>query len=332
MFEKIIFSQPYWLVVWLGVILWVIYIFFKKTDIYNFSGLSDLQKVYGRHSYFYYVYILLLLIITGIYSLLLSQPLGVFQWEKIKKNGIDIQIIFDVSYSMIAQDIAPSRIEVAKTVVSDFVSETQNDRIGLILFAGKPFTSIPLSFDYVFIDQFLWKIHVDTINQERPHLSGTAIGDALILWAKWLLQEEQKREKIIILLTDWEANRGIDPLVALSYLQEKGIKTYTIWVWKDDETFIDLANNIGVVQRLQVWGIDEKTLKKISQETGGNYYRADSKDELSRIFKDISQLEKTEIEVEQFSLYDSKNTEIFFLLCISYIFLGYFVFRKKIQF
>lgn len=332
MLQSVTFLQPQWIVITFCIALFCVFLFLRSAKNYNFSATDALQKAYGNTSFWYYIFVILTVIISIVLWFLLSQTVGVSQWEKINKNGIDIQIVFDVSYSMIAQDIAPSRIEVAKKVVADFVSGLQTDRLGIILFAGKPFTSIPLTFDYDFIKEFLWDVSVRTINQDRPQLSGTAIGDALILWAKWLLQEEQTREKIIILLTDGEANRGIDPLIALGYLKEKNIKVYAIGVGKDDETFIQIVNDLWVIQDVQIGGIDEETLMKISQETWGKYYRADSTQALTNIFRDIWELEKQEIEVEQFSLYTPKDTHILIILLILSVLLGYFIFHKKIFF
>jgi len=308
----------------------LLYVFFWKGKKYNFSGVSDITQVYGTSALSYKVFVFLVVGITFLFGVLFSIPVNIIEKEKVKKDGIDIQIIFDVSYSMIAEDITPSRIEVAKKVVSDFTGKLQADRLWVILFAGKPFTSIPLSFDYNFIQSFLEDVNVGTINQDYPQLAWTAIGDALVLGADVLLQEEKQREKIIILLTDGEANRGLDPLVALSYLKEKGIKTYTIGVGKDDTTFIHLTDNVWFIQKIQVWGVDEQTLEKISLETGGKYYRADSKESLSRIFADISELEKSEIEVESLQVYTPKFTEILLGMLLLYLGIGFIIFRKNI--
>jgi len=310
-------------------VVWV-YVFFCRGKKYNSILIEDIQKVYKKTALTYRIFFIFVTCITLLFGILFSVPVNTIEKEKIKKNGIDIQIIFDVSYSMIAQDITPSRIEVAKKVVSDFTGQLQADRLGVILFAGKPFTSIPLSFDYVFIQNFLQDISVDVINQDHPQLAGTAIWDALVLGADVLLKQEPQREKIIILLTDGEANRWLDPLVALSYVKDQGIKTYTIGVWKDDTTFIDIPDSFWFVQRLQVWWIDEETLQKISSETGWKYYRADSKQELDRIFRDISRLEKKEIEVENLQIYTPLFTEVLLWMLLLCMWVLYIIFRKKI--
>jgi len=129
---------------------------------------------------------------------------------------------------MIAQDILPSRIDVAKKVFSDFIWALESDRVGLILFAGNPFQSVPLTYDYDFLKNFIDDMSVESVDQNNPILQGTAIGDALVLGSGVLSKENPEREKIIILITDGEANRGIEPELALKLLKEKNTKTYTI--------------------------------------------------------------------------------------------------------
>lgn len=253
-----------------------------------------------------------------------------FEKEKIKKNGIDIQIVFDTSYSMIAEDIKPSRIEVAKNVVSNFVTALEADRVGVVLFAWKPFSSVPLSFDYTFLQSFFSDISVQTIDQDIAHLTGTAIGDALVLAADNLIQDNIEREKIVILMTDGEANKWLDPILALKYLKDKNIKTYTIGVGKDENTFIDIIDRVGFRQKVQIGGVDEETLLKIAHETWWKYYRADSESALDDIFSDIGKLEKKEIEVEKIVLQKPKDREFLLFLMALYAIMLFLIFRKRI--
>lgn len=110
-----------------------------------------------------------------LFVLLLASPYQKFTQETVERNGIDIEILFDVSYSMTATDLKPSRLEIAKKVFSDFVNGLTSDRVGMIVFAGKPFTSFPLTFDYHFIQQFLQNLTIDIIDQSMYGLQGTAI-------------------------------------------------------------------------------------------------------------------------------------------------------------
>lgn len=332
MFNNTLFTSPYYILIsciFLGILA-VVWFFPKKK--FNILSFQDIKSVYGIHSFWYVISLFFIVCITLLFWVILSSPVSEKQEEKIKKNGIDMNIVLDVSYSMIAQDISPSRIESAKKVLQDFLWNIQTDRVGIILFSGKPFTSVPLNFDYWFLSDFVSEISVDIINQDRPHLSGTAIWDALMLSSHTLLQDNSEREKVIILITDWEANRGIDPLVALAYLKEKNIKVYTIGIGKDEETFIELSTDLWFIQRIPIGAVDEKTLQKISFETGGKYFRGDSENTLEDIFNEIQLLEKTEIEVEQIQMYTSQLPFWYTLISIFIASFLFIYFRKNIRF
>lgn len=331
MLTNISFLHPLFLIAWCIISVFFVYVFLRKSKKYNFLAIADIESVYKKNSFFYILFFLLVVLTTLMFWLVLATPVQNIEKETIKRDGVDIEIVFDTSYSMIAQDLKPSRMEVAKKVVSDFIAALETDRVWIILFSGKPFSSVPLSFDYDFLRDFLSEISVQSIDQSRPHLTGTAIGDALVLAADSLEKDNQDREKVIILMTDGEANRGLDPILALKYLKEEGIKTYTIGVGKDEQTTVDIIDAFGFRQRVQIGGIDEETLKKIAIETGGKYYRADSQKTLDMIFEDIQQLEKKEIEIEKISLKNPKTTPVIILLLFLSFWVGYFIFFKKID-
>lgn len=303
----------------------------QKRSLY-FSGFEELKKAYSRDSKWYYIQICVLFLILFFYIVLLSRPYRVELFQTTEKNGIDIQIVFDVSYSMAAEDLKPNRLEVAKKVVSDFVSGLESDRVWLVLFAWIPFTSSPLTFDYTFVKNFISEISLDTIRQDIFMLQWTALGDGMLIGEKWFSQEDSKRQKVMILMTDWEANRWIDPLVALKYVKEKDIKVYTIGVWWLEKTSVQTTDLLGNIVSIDVGWIDEKTLKKIALETWWKYYRADSEGTLEQIFSEIGSLEKTKIQ-ERAPEEQKKEASIFFLLallCLQIVFI--FLRIKKIPF
>jgi Ca-activated chloride channel family protein len=224
------FENSLWLVLG-GVFLTVLLACFllKKTQ-RNFVDDNLLTDVYGTNSAWYRLYALLLVSISSLFFIILAQPYYNSQGETIVKNGIDIEIVFDVSYSMTAEDLLPSRLAAAKGMLVAFLSAIENDRVGLVLFAGRPFQSIPLSYDYDFISDFIGKIETDTIPQYNAELQGTAIGDAVILGSDVLAQSELEREKIMILITDGEAENGVNPELALKYARSHDIKIYTVGI------------------------------------------------------------------------------------------------------
>ena len=187
----------------------------------------------------------------------LARPQEISTEEKISKNGVDILIALDISESMLSQDLQPNRIEAAKKYISDFVSNLKNDRVGLEVFAGKPFTQSPLSFDYNVVRYYLGEISTENINQRKYGLNGTAIGDA-ILAAVNRFKNSPDRTKVLILLTDGEANVGTDPIVVSEYARSNGIKIYTIGIGRKDGRY---QNHF-----------DEKSLKDIAKISGGEYF------------------------------------------------------------
>jgi len=212
------------------------------------------------------------------------------------------------------------------------VSWLNSDRVWLILFAGKPFQSVPLSYDYAFLEKFINDLSVDTLDQWNSRIQWTAIWDALVL-AGWILnKQENEREKIIILITDGEANRGVKPEISLKLLKDKDIKTYTIWVGKDEETFIDIVLPGGFIQKTPVWGLDEEILKKIADETWWEYFRADSPEAFKEILKTIEKLEKREDSYESYIFHSSILHIVMLIMLVPFLGLMYFVFIKKVHF
>lgn len=263
--------------------------------------------------------------------ILLSWLFSNIEKQIVKKEGIDIQIVLDMSYSMIAEDIQPRRIDAAKQMLSNFIGEINSDRVGVILFSGKPFQSVPLTYDYDFLQDFIWAISVDIVNQSTNiDLAGTALWDGLVLASDVLSRDYPEREKVIILITDGEANKWVEPELALRLLKQEGIKTYTIWVWKWEETTINVP--IGnFVQQITISWVDEEILRKISDETGAEYFKADSSDTFKQILDTIAQLEKTELEYE---IYNTQKSQSMIILCILLTFLGmlaYIHFYKNIR-
>jgi Ca-activated chloride channel family protein len=203
---------------------------------------------------------------------------------------------------MRAEDFKPeNRINVAKQVVSDFVSIISDDRIGLVLFAAKSFTRCPLTLDYDVVRSMLEDVDIGIIED------GTAIGLALANCVA-RLKDSGAESKVIILLTDGVNNRGeIDPLTGASLASTAGIRTYTIGVGKEGGAPVPVITPEGrkVYARnrdgsLVLTQLDEETLKEIAKITDGKYYRATDKEALDDIYRRILEMEKSAFEVRQF--------------------------------
>lgn len=320
-FAWITFVFPYAFLLFLGLILLGVYFLSNKQKKWvHISSFDDVLRVYKKHSLYYYLVYTLFFLGGSIFIILFANPKQFFVEETVKKNGIDIVLVLDLSYSMQATDISPSRLEAAKKVSSDFIQKLQTDRVWLVLFAGVPFISVPMTFDYRFIQSFLTEIHRDTIEQSSTTLWGTAVGDALLLAVKALdIENSQEREKVIIFITDGAATTWVDPLLVLKYLKEKRIKTYTIWVWWDTDTFVILENPFGFPEKRLIWPVDEESLQKIAWETWGQYFRVTNEDTFERVFDEIQKLEKKEIVVESQTIEKERYFLLSLILCCIYI-------------
>ena len=207
-------------------------------------------------------------------------------------QGIDILLVLDISESMRAEDFAGSnRIQTAKSVIKAFLAHRENDRIGVVIFAGESFTLCPLTLDYPVLAELLNDVEIGQLED------GTAIGDALAT-ATHRLRPLASKTKIVILLTDGENNAGsIAPETAASLAASDGIKVYTIGMGKEGGARIPYADTtFGKRYREVLTYLDEGTLKQIANTTGGTYFRATDTQSLKQIYAEIDRFEKTKFE------------------------------------
>jgi Ca-activated chloride channel family protein len=215
----------------------------------------------------------------------------------------DVVLTVDVSRSMLANDIQPNRLEVAKDKLRDFAKLRPTDRIALVIFSEKVFTLLPLTTDPTLLDKVLSQINIGYLG------SGTNIGDALGLSVARASSSETKN-KVIVLLTDGVSNVGnLTPMQAAEEAKKHGIKVYTIGFGTDDgNARIPVGQGILGTQYQMIPGgsIDYKSLQDIAKLTGGKFYPATSEGALAEVLNDIQNLEKTEIKVNSQIVYDEK--------------------------
>lgn len=299
--NNITFLNPeyFWLLLLIPIIL---YFFYKKEKSWiNISSTDQIKKIFKNNNIKLYSKIILLWLILINFIIILANPNTTNISDKIKKNWIDIVIALDISGSMQAEDLKPDRIQAAKNVISNFISKLKTDRAWLVVFAWKPFTSIPLTFDYNILNETIKSLSTNNINQQKRWLSGTAIWDALLM-SKTLFKNTEKdkknnREKVIILLTDWDANVWVDPKVAALALKNDKIKIYTIWIWSKKWWYITYQN-WPFKQRQKIPPLNDKDLKFIAQQTWWEYFRAEDNSTFEKIFEKLQKLDKKDIEVE----------------------------------
>jgi Ca-activated chloride channel family protein len=262
--------------------------------------------------------------------LVLARPQTYNAWSNKDVEGIDIMLAMDVSTSMLAEDVNPNRMEVAKDVAHEFISDRPNDNIGLTIFAGEAFTQCPMTTDHASLLNLLHNVRTD-LAANGLIADGTAIGMGLAN-AVSRLKDSKAKSRIVILLTDGSNNSGdISPMTAAEIAKSFGIRVYTIGFGTNGMARYPVMIN-GSTQYIQAKGdIDYKTLGDIAKTTDGNFYRATNRKELSQIYKDIDKLEKTKMSSKSFSRYYEAYQPFAiaaFLLLLLEIILRMTVFRR----
>ena len=227
-----------------------------------------------------------------------SRPQTGVTSETLSAEGIDIVLAIDVSSSMLAEDLEPNRLEAAKAVAAEFVEGRRNDRIGLVVFAGEAFTQVPLTLDYSVVTDLLGQIEVGMIED------GTAVGMGLATAVK-RLQASDAKSQVVVLLTDGRNNTGeIGPVTAGQMAQALGVRVYTIGAGSQGMARVPIDDRVRGRRYVTVEvDIDEASLQEVAETTGGRYFRATNREGLGQIYEEIDALEKTEIEVENFTTY-----------------------------
>jgi Ca-activated chloride channel homolog len=228
----------------------------------------------------------------------LARPQTGITMENVLTEGIDIVLVLDVSSSMLAEDLEPNRLEAAKAVASEFVAGRRNDRLALVAFAGQAFTQAPLTFDYGVVQSLMAELDVGMIED------GTAVGMGLATAVK-RLQASSAESKVVVLLTDGRSNRGeIGPVTAAQMAQALGVRVYTIGAGSQGTARVPVTDPLGGTRYATMRvDIDEPTLRQVAELTGGRYFRATDTESLAAIYGEIDELERTEIEVENFTQY-----------------------------
>jgi len=299
MFEGLTFKNPdffYLLLVIVPMAAWYIFRQKKNTASIQVSSTASVFKAPKtlRHYLRHLVFLLQVLAIAA-FTVVLARPQSSRNWENVTTEGIDIVIALDISTSMLARDFTPDRLEAAKEVAMEFISGRQYDRMGLVVFAGEAFTQCPLTTDRAVLLNLFKDVETGLIED------GTAIGNGLATSVA-RLKDSDAISRVVILLTDGENNSGeIAPLTAAEIARTFGIRVYSIGVGSVGTAPYPVQTPYGTQLRDIEVKIDEEMLKEISTITDGKYFRATSNTKLEEIYEEIDQLEKSKIEVREFS-------------------------------
>lgn len=235
----------------------------------------------------------------ALFCIALARPEEVSAEKEYQTKGVDIVLALDLSGSMLAEDFKPeNRFVVAIQEAEKFIRGRENDRIGLVVFARKAFTQCPLTLDYDILIQLLNDLELGMIPD------GTAIGLG-IASAVNRLRDSDAKSKVIILITDGESNAGnIDPITAAELAKTFGIKIYAVGVGRGGLVPFPVNDPLFGKRYVQARvEIDEFTMKRIADITGGLFFRARDPQSLTEIYEKINELEKTEVKVKEYVSY-----------------------------
>jgi len=329
MMKDIVFANPewFWLLVLIpALIVWYVLKQRNQTSEIKMSSIEGLVlskptwKIRFRHVLF-----ILRMLAFAFIIFVLARPQSTSSKKNIRTEGIDIIMALDISTSMLAEDFRPNRLEAAKKTAMEFIDMRIDDRIGLVVFAGESFTQSPVTIDHDVIKNLFKDLKTGLLED------GTAIGMGLATSIN-RLKDSKAKSKVIILLTDGVNNTGIvAPLTAADIAKTFNIRVYTIGVGTIGFAPYPFQTPWGIRRQNMEVKIDEPLLKKISNLTGGKYFRATNNKALSKIYKEIDAMEKTRVDV---SIYSRKSEEFLpFALGAAIAFLielllRLFVFRK----
>jgi Ca-activated chloride channel family protein len=272
----------------------------------------------------------ILLVLAFIFLVIgLSNPQVGSRLVEAERKGIDVVVALDVSNSMLAEDIKPNRLERAKQAISKLVDKMGNDRIGIVVFAGKAYVQLPITTDYSAAKLFL-----TTVTTKDVPTQGTAIGDAIELAITSF--DDDTHSRAIIVITDGE-NHEDDAIEAAENAASKGIRVYTIGMGLSKGAPIPVYDRYnrrtGYKKNRQgstvITKLNESALQQIATAGKGIYVRANNTQTgLRKIFNDISKLEKTKFDSKIFSDYESRF-QYFIALSLVFLLIELMVFEKK---
>ncbi|MBD3384568.1 VWA domain-containing protein [candidate division KSB1 bacterium] len=328
-------NVEYFYLLWLLPILVTFFVFVfraKKRALRRFGNLQLMQKLIENTSRKKQIYKMAILLLALLFIVLsLARPQIGTKLEEIRREGVDIIVAMDVSTSMLAQDIAPSRLAKAKHEVESLINRLRGDRIGLIAFSGVAFVQCPLTLDYGAA-----KIFLDIMDPDLIPTPGTAIGRA-IQKAIDTFEQKERKHKVLVLITDGETHEEN----ALQYAEEaerQGIVIYCVGIGSPQGEPIPLQQGRGSNFKKDKEGqvvitkLDERTLEKIALQTGGKYFRSTSgEEELEKIYDLIFRMDKKELGSLQYSQFEDRFQ---YLVIFAIVLLGLDLFitdRKKVK-
>ena len=327
--EKIYFYLlliiPIMIVIFVALQIW------KKRTQRKFADLSLLKRLTPSRSSFKST-LKLAFLLVGLSFLILGlvNPKIGTKLETVKREGVDIVFALDVSKSMLAEDIAPNRLEKAKRLVSEIINQLGSDRIGIIAYAGQAFPQLPITTDYGAAKMFLQSMNTDMLSSQ-----GTAINEAINL-ATTYYDDEEQTNRVLFIISDGEDHSEGTTIEAVETAVDNGIRIFTIGVGQSKGAPIPIKRN-GVVQSLKkdaqgevvITKLNEEILKEIANEGNGEYINGSNTDAAIEFIKEqLNQIDKTEFEAKQFAEYKDQF-QWFLGIGLFFLFMDIFLLERK---
>lgn len=289
------------------IVFYLYYRSWKKNALQRFGSHEVIQQLMPNKSNSKgFIKLFILVVGTAFLIFGIIDPQIGSKLENVKREGIDLYLVLDVSNSMLAEDIKPNRLERAKLAISNLIDKLEGDRLGIIIFAGNAYKQLPLTTDYSAARLFL-----SVVDTKIVPTQGTAIGEAIDMAT--ISFGETEHNKAIVIITDGE-NHEDDAVEAAKKANELGIRVFTIGMGLPEGAPIPLISNgnqTGFKKdregKTVVTKLNEDMLRKIAAAGGGAYARANNATTgLSKIFEDINAIDKKEIETRQFTNYEDR--------------------------
>ncbi|MFT5215096.1 MAG: Ca-activated chloride channel family protein [Glaciecola sp.] len=318
------------LVIPILIVLFTIVQLWKRHAQNKFANQRIIKRLSPNKSHFKPILKLIVLCLAfGCLTIAMVNPKIGTKLETIKRQGVDIVFAVDVSKSMLAEDIAPNRLEKAKQLVTQIINNLASDRIGIIAYAGKAFPQLPITTDYAAAKMFLQSMDTDMLSSQ-----GTAINEAIQL-ARTYYDDEEQTNRVLIIISDGEDHSDVALDVAEAAADE-GIKIFTIGVGDVKGAPIPIKRN-GIVLNYKkdnadetvITKLNEETLKDIAEEANGEYINGRNTTEVVEAIRDIlNKMDKKEFEAKEFAEYKDQF-QWFLALGIFFLLIDIFLLERK---
>ena len=315
------------------VVIYVLLQIWKKRTQKKFATSDLLKRLSPSKSNFKSV-LKLIFLIVGLSFLVLGlvNPKIGTKLETVKREGVDIVFAIDVSKSMLAEDIAPNRLEKSKRLVSEIINQLASDRIGIIAYAGQAFPQLPITTDYGAAKMFLQSMNTDMLSSQ-----GTDINEAIEL-ASTYFDDEEQTNRVLFIVSDGEDHSEGSTIDAVELAVDEGIRIFTIGVGKTKGSPIPIKRN-GIVESLKkdsqgevvITKLNEEILEEIADEGNGEYVNgSNTEDAVDFIKEQLNQMDKKEFEAKQFAEYKDQF-QWFLGIGLLFLFLEVFLLDRKTQ-